>query len=804
MQESQASKAASGRKRASQACMGCRSRKVRCDVVHRPHQCTNCVLDNTPCIVTARRTKYRKRTPSITEKPETITFRNSFHQPPQENAEFTAIDLPSPNEMYLPPASFDYSPEYDLGSPSTCLQELWGSSQVGYTRNKSSEAQPSTREERFERSKTAGINAHKPEVDSTAKMRSRSDAELTRQSHIIYSHYPFLDLDISGLEPDDVNFLEAQSCFSVPTREALDDFVREYFLHVHPGLPLLDEALFWDMYSNDKQSRCRSTLSLFVFQAMLFASCSFVPFSTLKSLGFTSMRNARDKYYRRAKLLFDFCGGKNLVSNSQGALLLSYNATMKDQRRTNSIWLATAIHLAQASGADQFHKSSDQSSATTNELKRLWWCCIVRDRILPLGVRRQLHITWIDLSQGHYMLSEQDFAREIEESQVYEPQTKRNLVQLFICLCELAVPLTDVIKTVYATGQSTTDADSPMVRNLQQTSESIRSCEAGLDAWFDKATIQFPTPAGIISTEESLVLYTNLMYIYYYSARFALYQHEAFVISLGSLGAGLDDGLRRTRNQLEDATLRITDNLKELIQLKVGKFLPISIVAYAALPLVLHILDVKLAKRPAQTAQKQGRLNVYMEGMKGMQNLYDGVDDVWTFVSTAVDYATVWNRDKETTPSDDSNTNSSRAIYSKSSASAKAADDWGNVLVQEPILYFRLSRTIDLSLALGRYSEDSALCLAPRSIRFPSPRLVFIDVGGLDQGVPGRICGSNKGSSDNDQSSEGTRDQFTLTSQMLDEIDNYVTCDFGFDDLESPVSLDKFEMDVEEVESSVL
>ncbi|KAM0541235.1 hypothetical protein ACHAPJ_013323 [Fusarium lateritium] len=471
---------------------------------------------------------------------------------------------------------------------------------------------------------------------------------------------------------------------------------------------------------------------------------------------------------------------------------------MKDQRRTNSIWLATSIHLAQAAGADQFHTSSDQSSAATNELKRLWWCCIVRDRILPLGVRRQLHITWLDLTQGHYMLSERDFAREIEESQVYEPQTKRTLIQLFISLCELAVPLTDVIKTVYATGQSTTDAESPMIRNLQQTNKSIRSCEAGLDAWFDKATIQFPTPAGIISSEESLVLYTNLI-----SARFALYQHEAFVISLGSQGAGLDDRLRRTRNELEDATLRITENLKELIQLKVGKFLPISIVAYAALPLVLHILDVKLAKKPAQTAQKQGRLNVYMEAMKGMQNLYDGVDDVWTFVTTAVDYVTVWKRDSESNYGG-LNIDSGRAMSSKSSVPIKSADDWGNVLVQEPILYFRLSRTIDLSLALGRYSEDSALCLAPRSIRFPSPRVVFIDVGDPDHSVQGGVRGSNKRSSDNDQASEGTPDQFTLTSQMLDEIDNYVACDFGFDDLESPISLDKFEMDIEQAESSVL
>jgi hypothetical protein len=187
---------------------------------------------------------------------------------------------------------------------------------------------------------------------------------------------------------------------------------------------------------------------------------------------------------------------------------------MKDRKRTNSIWLSTAIHLAQAAGADQFHTSLNQSLTPVTELKRLWWCCIVRDRILPLGMRRQLHITSLDLAQGSYLPTEKDFAREIDGSRVYGSQTKRTLVRLFITLCELAVPLTDVIKIVYPTGRLT-GVESPVVCDSQQASKSLQSCEAGLEAWFERATIQFPTPAGIITREESLVLYTNLLYIYY-------------------------------------------------------------------------------------------------------------------------------------------------------------------------------------------------------------------------------------------------------------------------------------------------
>ena len=66
----------------------------------------------------------------------------------------------------------------------------------------------------------------------------------------------------------DVYFLDTQGCFKVPNRQALDEFVREYFLHVHPSLPLIDESAFWKMYSGN------GSFSLFLFQAMLFGSSS--------------------------------------------------------------------------------------------------------------------------------------------------------------------------------------------------------------------------------------------------------------------------------------------------------------------------------------------------------------------------------------------------------------------------------------------------------------------------------------------------------------------------------------------------
>jgi hypothetical protein len=108
---------------------------------------------------------------------------------------------------------------------------------------------------------------------------------------VLFSYYPFLELDImSHMSAQDVNFIEQQGCFRVPTRPALDEFVREYFLHVHPSLPIIDEGEFWNMYAHrGNLPPDRSRMSLFIFQAILFASCSVCTGSSSPAFKSTSL-----------------------------------------------------------------------------------------------------------------------------------------------------------------------------------------------------------------------------------------------------------------------------------------------------------------------------------------------------------------------------------------------------------------------------------------------------------------------------------------------------------------------------------
>lgn len=81
---------------------------------------------------------------------------------------------------------------------------------------------------------------------------------------------PFLMLDgLKHLGPEDFAFLGSKGSLSVPDREYTREFITQYFIRIHPILPILHEVKFWRAFEEDN----REKISLFVFQALLFASC---------------------------------------------------------------------------------------------------------------------------------------------------------------------------------------------------------------------------------------------------------------------------------------------------------------------------------------------------------------------------------------------------------------------------------------------------------------------------------------------------------------------------------------------------
>ncbi|KAG4284981.1 hypothetical protein FPRO06_06241 [Fusarium proliferatum] len=425
------------------------------------------------------------------------------------------------------------------------------------------------------------------------------------------------DPDLSGLPADDVGLLRQHGCLNVPPRHILDEFIREYFLHVHPMLPLMDESVFWEQYGQKTNK-----LSLFLIQAMLFASCSFVPESLTKELGFECPRLAAARFYQRAKLLYVFDIEPSAVDLARGALLLTFLpvSSGNDHPTPNSVWLTRAIQHAEGLGASHVRHINGPDTAS---LKRLWWCCIIRDRSISLGQRRCVQIP------GEYPLPvEEDFSSEFNGSLVYTPHTKAQLFRIFRRLMEFCYTVVDLLQLM-ARHRSAS-------RNLETVCADDRAilsrCRDDLSAWFSATGEEFLNLGhGGEQRHPSVIVYTNFIYIQYYTAKLLLH-HQKLIFDVG-----LSDWAEFLPSTLVDevrsATFRFIDHLSEPVRLGLARFLPISVAAFAAVPIAMHVFEARLG---GHATENQRRLCILIEMLEAYQPRFEGIEPLGLLVRQTV------------------------------------------------------------------------------------------------------------------------------------------------------------------------
>lgn len=207
-----------------------------------------------------------------------------------------------------------------------------------------------------------------------------------------------------------------------------------------------------------------------------------------------------------SQALFDNDCCRDDVSKAQGALMLTYHSNHPNEL-ISTYWLDTTIHFARRAGADV----STDELRTSQARKRLWWCCILRDNIMSLGLRRHLSIRppkHVDYEQ--FALTEDDFENEIWNSQVCKPDEKQVLVRLFTSLCKLGIILRDVLEVVYPPE----DGSSP--RAMVENCQGAKAMLSRLDSWFQGAHVKVQVQASSYEDrQDSIKLLSNSVYMYY-------------------------------------------------------------------------------------------------------------------------------------------------------------------------------------------------------------------------------------------------------------------------------------------------
>lgn len=551
-------------------------------------------------------------------------------------------------------------------------------------------------------------------LDFDDRTSAGNPSDSSPPSDVLYCHYPFVAVtNICNIQPRDLNFLELQGCLRVPVHGLLCEFLQQYFLHVHPILPLVNERDFWGLYParlTSAQDGPTKPIPLLVLQAMLFASCTFVSQPTVRKLGFPSTRVMRASYYYRAKLLYDFGSEPAPLCIAQASLLLTFTS-LSASRKPNMSWLGIAIENARIADAHLYASIPESSSVSENRnmLKRVWWCCILRDRSTGLLMRRPIQIT-----NHHFHFSSQplcmtDLEDEFGRSRVYDPETKKRLAEILAHWVQLNIVLTDILMLVFPLYEE--QGLSP--DQLASITRRISECKHALEQWHRTMaqglsfsvprTGTLPSALPETDTEKqhpSVILYYYLMLMYYSTSRVVLSHYEVSQrdILQRSLPAQspICQGLSTivgSRQELKDATAGLSLCHDELVSRGLHRWLPVSAIGCTALPLILHTLDTKLAPRNASivhdhgahSGQMRNKLHALTQVMQTYQAQYDGVD----WINEIIDHIIGLSHIDDLAPGVE-----------------EPAINWTDILVFQPDIYLRLTLALDLSLRKGRLAED--------------------------------------------------------------------------------------------------
>ncbi|OAL19718.1 hypothetical protein AYO20_11590 [Fonsecaea nubica] len=528
-----------------------------------------------------------------------------------------------------------------------------------------------------------------------------SFAQLNSAEQVHATDYPFLDTDFkSRIPPEDLDYLDCIGCLKLPQRTYLDDLLRAYFLYTHPHLPLINEGDFWDTYLHDRtDTQSPSRMSLLVFQAMLLVACSFVSSSTIQALGFSSVRAARASYYRRVKALYDFDIERSSLARAQGALLMTFHVPL-NQPQINTYWLSVAIHLAKVAGADHFSTYAGRDPARHNQLKRVWWCCIIRDRTMALGLRRPINILSASFEEIWPLLTDHDLKSEIGRSCVRGTSAKLRLLHSLSALCKLCVVLCPILQLLYPSDGVRCDKDRlELLKGIYIYTEE-------LNEWHDGVASSMRVHDPRDKSFNVVILFTNLLTIYFQSAKAALCNYR--IMLTVNEPAEYNFERLQIKNELQVALRGIAQSLRAIIDADMITFSPISMVAFLALPSICYNLDLSNNATTQKAASTSGA-NIYQDFLRVLQLRYEGTDRALGNMSKLVNHM---NLEDATSPmtvkSTSENHLAERSELDRSMEMADPAKRGAGIeiVISDPQKYLHMSNTLDFFLSRGRFPSN--------------------------------------------------------------------------------------------------
>ncbi|KAK5064319.1 hypothetical protein LTR84_000152 [Exophiala bonariae] len=344
-------------RRAGRACLSCRAKKVKCDVLQHGIPCKNCLNSNFECLtVRCRRGKKPSTKTKNSPRPlwEEVPVEKFFETRETSTRTESNVKLP---EAARPSRPSSFNLHNDAASLLDPLFSL-GDIPTGLERIRSS------------------VTARIPKSDDAAP----------KEFPAVFKPFP------NHWSPLDLEYLHRKGALSMPQARLRLEIIRCYAEYLHPYMPLLDLDELLQMVDLSMNDGSRPRYSFLLFQCVMFAGISFVDEQLVQESEHKSIKAARRLFYEKARLLYDADIETDNLTLIQCLLLMSQWAANADTNKQNWHWTGVAVSLAQAMRLTHNPEILELPQRVKSLRKRLWFCILMRDRLLSLGMSRPMRI----------------------------------------------------------------------------------------------------------------------------------------------------------------------------------------------------------------------------------------------------------------------------------------------------------------------------------------------------------------------------------------------------------------------------
>ncbi|KAI1108980.1 fungal-specific transcription factor domain-containing protein [Nemania sp. NC0429] len=676
----------STKRRAARACVSCRARKVRCDVVEGA-PCGNCRWDGVECIVQ----ESRRRKKSLFTNPVNANSYAPHHHHHAEAHMLRAKTRPSPIAI-ASVASAQHHARHPAEQPQTSSALKLDARSSGMNAQQQLQGQqrptisglpPESQGSRYQNifpqpgspcnsaSASAGVGVGVGtgvgaagagagagigagvgvEAPKSAQLPSRPSSDGTD----VFAHnYGFIRPLPPRIAPEDVDYLRIKGALSVPSPVLQKALLCAYAEYVHPYMPLLDLHDFLSIV--DAQDGSRGQTSLFLYQAVMFCATAFVSNTTLREAGYASRKAARRTLFSKARLLYDFDCENDRLLLVQGLLLMTYWYETPDDQKDTWHWMGVAISLGHTIGLHRNPANTNMPPQRRKLWKRIWWSCFMRDRLIALGMRRPTRIKDEDFDVPMLEESDFDFQALPEGVQVVGPECtlmrdvtmQRELAQMCIAKAKLSLCISHMLKAQYSVlirarthPENTMNSTMMLFPNKQlDNMETIAECDRGLTDWAETlpescryrplSSLDVQNGRGVIAVQR------NLLHMVYFTTVSALHRP----LFLPSSPRNLQQTPSQVQQQISrmrvcNAAMQTTRMVAELSALRLERFLPTTGVTVVLPAMIIHMIETKNPSQAIQAAAHKG-FQQCMRVMERLRDTYSAADYAVAFVNAAM------------------------------------------------------------------------------------------------------------------------------------------------------------------------